>query len=320
MREVLWLAMGGTLQAQGHDPADRDAYWRTGRSVPAQDLLRAWPAGAAQVRVEQVASGASHDLGAGELLDLVRRLRRLDPETTSGAVVSLGSNALEEVAFLLWLLGPGTVPVVLTAAMRPPTALGSDAEANLIAALTLAAHPEGLTAGAAVVSDGAVLHPVGLTKTHTAAVDSFRAGGRVLGAVEPGRAPRFDLAGTASPLAGSPVPRSLAPVLLVASHLGGDATLVRAAVASGASGLVSTGLGAGFPPRPERAALIAAQEAGVVVCLARRTAYGRTVGSQDTAPLLSAGGLSPLQARLLLAVVLADGTVPDVQALVDACG
>ncbi|WP_052336206.1 asparaginase [Nocardioides alkalitolerans] len=321
-RRVLWLALGGTLQARGHDATDRDRYWRTGETVAARDLLADLPERLGPVDVEEVSAGASHDLTPAAVLDLAARLRRTDPATVSGVVVSLGSNALEEVAFLLWLVGPAPVPVVLTAAMRPPTALGTDATANLVAALTLAATPEGVGAGCVVVSDDAVLHPVGLAKTHTHDLDAFRAGGHRLGTVHPGERPRLDVPGCPSPLAGLPLPDRLAPVALVASHLGADGGAVRAAVASGARGVVVSGLGAGFVPAAEREALDAAHAAGVVVCVARRTARGRTADAALTAPHLGAGLLTAVQARLLLAVALATEPAPGapgLQDLVDAC-
>lgn len=321
-RRVRWLALGGTLQARGHDAADRDRYWQTGRTVPTHELLTGWPPHLADVEVEQVAAGASHDLTPEAVLDLAARLRRTDPDLVSGVVVSLGSNALEEVAFLLWLLGPAPVPVVLTAAMRPPTALGTDATANLVAALTLAARPEGLGAGTVVVSDDAVLHPVGLSKTHTHRVDSFRHGAHRLGTVQPGAAPRLDAPGAPSPLRDRPAPERLAPVWLVASHLGSDGAVVRAAVAAGARGIVVSGLGAGFVPAPERTALEEARTAGLAVCLARRTAHGSTAGADLTDPHLSAGLLTAVQARLALSVALAADPSPDpaaLQRLVDAC-
>jgi len=320
-RSVLWMALGGTLQAHGHDATDRDRYWRTGRTVPAADLMADW-SNLAEVTVEQVGVGASHDLTLPAVVELAARLRRVDPDAVSGVVVSLGSNALEEVAFLLWLLGPAPVPVVVTAAMRPPTAIGTDAYDNLLSSLTLAALADDVGAGTVVVSDGAVLHPAGLTKTHTAAIDAFRAGGRQLGHVAPGGVPRLDLPGTPSPLSGGPLPDKLAPVALLASYLGSDGTLVRAAAAGGARGIVATGLGAGFPPAAEREALVAAQDSGLAVCLARRTAHGRSVAATDTAPLLSAGGLTALQARVVLSVALADAAAPtadELQDLLDAC-
>ncbi|MDP9821834.1 asparaginase domain-containing protein [Nocardioides massiliensis] len=320
-RSVHWFALGGTIQAQGHDALDRHRYFRTGQTVDATALLAQWPAAGPAVVVEQIAAGASHNLSPALVLDLARRLRDLDPRTVSGAVVSLGSNALEEVAFLLWLFGPAPVPVVVTAAMRPPTALGTDAHANLFASLTLAGSAEGLRAGTVVVSDDAVLHPVGLTKSHTADVDAFSASGVRLGTVEPGRRPKIHRSGSASPLVGSELPADLAPVFQLASHLGSDGTLVQAAVQAGARGIVAVGLGAGFPPAAELDALRAAHEAGVAICLARRTARGRTTGAAETAPLLSAGELTALQARLVLSVALSgeSASTAVLQTLLDDC-
>jgi L-asparaginase/Glu-tRNA(Gln) amidotransferase subunit D len=83
--------------------------------------------------------------------------------------------------------------------------------------------------------------------------------------------------------------------------------------------IVSAGTGAGFPTGGERQALEDAAAAGVVVCQAQRTPYGRV--APTSAPLLGAGGLSPQKARLLLAVALADRRTPgapELQRLLDA--
>ncbi|GAA1539056.1 asparaginase [Nocardioides humi] len=268
------------------------------------------------VSIEAVEARPSHDLAPEALLGLVARLRALDPTAVAGAVVSLGSNGLEEVAFLIWLLG-ARVPVAVTAAMRPPTAIGSDALPNLVDALAVARSPGVREHGVVVVSDGAVLHPAEAMKSHSSRVDSFRASATPVGEIRTG-VPRWSRRARTGPLRDAPLPAGLAPVEIVTSYVGADGAAVRSAVERGVSGIVSAGTGAGFPTGGERLALEDAAARGVVVCQAQRTPYGSTAPAGE--PLLCARELTPQKARLLLAVALAPGGRPplgDLQGLLD---
>ncbi|MCR1784386.1 asparaginase [Nocardioides carbamazepini] len=298
---VHWLSLGGTLQARGHDPLDVDRYWQTGRSLTPEEVLDPVRSLVGPVTVEAVASRPSHDLAPEDLLALVRRLRALDPAAATGVVLTLGSNGLEEVAFLAWLLG-APVPVVVSAAMRPPTAVGSDALPNLVDALAVARSVEASEHGVLVVSDGAVLHPAEVMKSHSSRLDSFRASATPVADVRAG-VTRWHRAGRPGPLRDVPVPAGLAPVEIVTSYLGADGAAVRSAVDRGARAVVSAGTGAGFPTGAERRALEDAAAAGVVVCQAQRTPYGSVAAT--TGPLLCARELTPQKARLLLATALA---------------
>lgn len=297
---VHWLSLGGTLQSRGHDPLDTDRYWQTGQSLTPDEVLAPVRSLVGPVTVEAVDARPSHDLSPDALLALVARLRGLDPASTAGAVVSLGSNGLEEVAFLIWLLG-ARVPVALTASMRPPTAIGSDALPNLVDALTVTRSPGLRDHHVVVVSDGAILHPAEAMKSHSSRVDSFRASATPLGEVHAG-VPRWRRHPLPGPLRDQPLPATLAPVEIVTSYVGSDGAAIRSATDRGVRGIVSAGTGAGFPTTAERHALDDAAAAGVVVCQAQRTPYGQVAGT--ALPVLCARGLTPQKARLLLAVVL----------------
>lgn len=308
---VHWLSLGGTLQARGHDPLDTDRYWRTGRSLPPEEVLAPVHALVGPVRFEAVDTRPSHDLTPDDLLALVARLRALDPADVAGAVVSLGSNGLEEVAFLLWLLG-ARVPIAVTASMRPPTAIGSDALPNLVDALAVARSAAAGEHGIVVVSDGAILHPAEAMKSHSSRVDSFRASATPIGEIRAG-VPRWSRPALPGPLRDAALPVTLARVELVTSYVGADGAAVRAAAERGARAIVSAGTGGGFPTGAERRALEEVAAAGVVVCQAQRTPYGE-VATPD-APLLCARGLTPQKARMLLSVALAGEQAPDARAL-----
>ncbi|MDQ6522548.1 asparaginase domain-containing protein [Nocardioides sp. LHD-245] len=308
---VHWLSLGGTLQAQGHDPLDVDRYWRTGRSLAPEEVLAPVRSLVGPVTVEAVTTRPSHDLTPDDLLALVRRLRALDPAAMTGAVLTLGSNGLEEVAFLAWLLG-APVPIAVTASMRPPTAIGSDALPNLVDAVTVARSAGVREHGVVVVSDGAVLHPAETMKSHSSRVDSFRSSATPLGEVH-ARTPRWLRPARPGPLRDAPVPATLAPVEIVTTYLGADGAAVRSAVERGARAVVSAGTGAGFPTSAERQALEDAAAAGVVVCQAQRTPYGSVAATAGA--LLCARELTPQKTRLLLSAALAAEQPPGAEAL-----
>lgn len=315
---VHWLALGGTIQAVGHDALDLDRYHLTGLALSPEELLAPVGELLGDVRVETWGNRPSHHLTPGDLLALAARVREVaSAPDTSGVVVTCGSNGLEELAYLLWLLYPGPVPVVVTAAMRPPTAVGTDALLNLTASVVAARSAATRTASVLVVSDGAVLHPAEAYKRHTSRVDSFASSAPALGAVAPDGG--LELWGSAapSPLAAGGLPGELARVEIVTSYLGADGSAVRAAVRAGARGVVASGTGAGFVTEGEEHALAEASAAGVTVCHSRRTPAGRVLPKAPGA--LVSNRLTPQKARLALATGLAlDLDADGLQELLDA--
>lgn len=303
---VHWLALGGTIQSVGHHPLDLDRYHLTGRGLEPEQVLAPVAELLGEVRPEAWRGVPSHELGTGELLALVARVRAVGREGgVRGVVVSCGSNGLEELAYLLWLLYPGPVPVVVTAAMRPATAVGADGPGNLASAVAVARAGAERAGPVTVVSDGAVLHPAEAYKNHTSRVDSFASSAPALGSAVPGSPVELRRAAAPSPVAGAEVPAALPRVEVLTSYLGADGSSVRAAVRAGSRGIVSAGMGAGFVPGAERQALAEAAASGVAVCRSRRTPAGRVAEGDDG--LLVSDRLTPQKARLALAVGLALG-------------
>src|SRR5690606_22779822 len=122
----------------------------------------------ADITVEQFASIDSKDADPDFWQALAVRLQAvLDDSDIDGAVITHGTDTLEETAYYLHLTLKTAKPVVLTGAMRPATALSADGPINLLNAVTVAAHPQAHGKGVLVAMNHAVLDASEVTKLHT---------------------------------------------------------------------------------------------------------------------------------------------------------
>jgi L-asparaginase len=308
-REVTVLAAGGTIAmaASGDEGV-----------VPhldAEGLVRAVPALAAVpgLRARTVSTRPSVQLTATEALDIARAAAA-EGDAGRGAVVTHGTDTLEEVALLCDLVYAGEAPVVFTGAMRPASALGADGPANLYDAVVVAgaAGAEGL--GVLVSFAGAVHAARAVRKADSTAPDAF-ASPRLgpVGRVQEGRAWMARRLERFPPV---PVASLDATVHIVPAALGDDGSLVGAALEAGADGLVGVVLGAGHTPPPFLAALRSAAARVPVVVTVRpergsilRGTYAFEGAERDlrAAGLVCAAALTPAAARIKLMACLGAG-------------
>jgi L-asparaginase len=90
-----------------------------------------------------------------------------------GAVVTHGTDTLEETAFALSLLMTTQKPVVVTGAMRNPEAPGADGPANLASAILIAASPAAEGLGPAVLFGDEIHAPHLVRKIHSSRPHAF---------------------------------------------------------------------------------------------------------------------------------------------------
>ena len=258
------------------------------------------------IETEQVGQVDSKDMDHALWQRLAQRVAfHLARDEVGGIVITHGTDTLEETAYLLHRVLAPIKPVVLTAAMRPASALLADGPQNLRDALALATIP-GATGVLAVMAQQVFQAP-GLRKAHSYRLDAFSAGDAgPLGRIEEGRLRQFRPWPVAEALGLQVVDRPVQDwprVELIFSHAGAGPQLVEALLAQPLQGLVVAGTGNGSVHAVLEGALRRAAVSGVVVCRSTRCAAGAVVG-EDPAALPSAGDLTPVQARIELMLEL----------------
>ena len=239
----------------------------------------------------------------------------LDDASIDGVVVVQGTDTIEETSFAWDLALSSPNPVVVTGAMRAPHEAGFDGPANLRDAVAAAVSPELREAGVVVALAGTLEPADDATKLHTTAFATFGSpNGGTLGRVVDGRVVSERARGPRRRL--DPVPTVGARVHLLTAGIGSDGSLLDAAVASGADGIVVAATGAGNTSPGLLAAAKPAMEAGVVVALASRcpagpisTAYAFPGGGATwvRAGAIRVGTLCAIKVRVALALGLGAG-------------
>ena len=310
---VAVIFTGGTISMTA-DPV-------AGGAVPTlggAELLASVPGLAARAEIVPIDLGrtpASHFSFADVL-----RVRRVADEALAdpavdGVVLVQGTDTLEETSFAWDLCHADPRPLVVTGAMRNATEEGWDGPANLLGAVRVAAAPAARDAGVLVTLGGRVHAADAVAKRHSTAVDAFATrDGRPLGRVGEGGV-RLRSRGVRRRLPAAPDAAAL-PVPIVVAALDTDGALVDAAVRDGARGVVIAATGAGNTHPDLLRAAVEAQERAIPVALATRTGAG-AVGPFYAFPgggatwvragIALAGDLSPVQARVALALGLGCG-------------
>ena len=124
-RNISILATGGTIA--GSAETQTQAGYTSGQ-VGVETLLTAVPQlkDLATVTGEQVANVGSQDMSDEIWLKLAARVNELtDSRKVDGIVITHGTDTIEETAYFLNLVVDSDKPVVMTAAMRPSTALSA---------------------------------------------------------------------------------------------------------------------------------------------------------------------------------------------------
>jgi len=319
-----FISTGGTI-AMKTDPGGN-------APVPAlsgDDLLARVPGlqRIADLRVQNLLNVPSDYMGPAEWVALHGAVEAaLAQDDVVGAIVSHGTDTLEETAWFLDLTIASDKPVVLTGAQRNASDPDGDGPRNLLNAARVCIDPAARGNGVMVVLNNQINAAREVTKSHTSDVEAFKSGDfgllgtvdddRVVFARKPQRRQQLPLAGTALP-----------DVAIVAMYGGADGSMIRRAASTGAKGIVVQALGWGNVNLAMYEAIAEAIDAGIAVVISTRVPNGRVrpiygfTGGGKTLKNVGAtfaDNLSPHKARILLMLALQTAqSAASLQALFD---
>jgi L-asparaginase len=267
----------------------------------------------ASLRGEQISNIGSQDMNDEVWLKLARRVNELATGSdVDGIVITHGTDTIEETAYFLNLVVKTRKPVVLTAAMRPSTALSADGPLNFYNAVAVAANKNAAGRGVLVVINDWIHGASSLTKTSTTAVQTFLSPLRgLIGTVAYGQAEFYR-----GPVGRNTVDSefslehvsALPRVDIIEAYENMDGALIEAAAAAGAKGIVVAGVGNGNMTQAALDSLAAQSKKGIVCVRSSRVVTGRVVRNvevdDDKLNLVASEDLSPQRARVLLRLAL----------------
>ena len=305
------IGTGGSIAGVGPDRMDFILYPAIGDHITIKQSLDRVPEikYIAEVRSEDLVSVGSTAIGATEWLGLARRINtifREEPEV-AGVVITHGTATLEETSYFLHLTVKSSKPVVITGAMRPPTALSTDSDLNLLDAIRTASSPNAAGLGVLTVLNNEIQCGRDVTKASTFRVETFRPNELgFLGYADSDGKVEFYRAPIRRHTVDTPFMvddmTDLPRVDIVYSYAGADGLLVDAVRNNKSNGLILAGFGGGTFPPPVIEAALKLVEDGIPVVLATRSTAGRVVMTpkKEEQGFLVCDNLLPPKARILL--------------------
>ncbi|MFO1074208.1 MAG: asparaginase [Geminicoccaceae bacterium] len=312
---VVIVATGGTIAGAGAS-AGNTASYEAGK-VNIEALIANVPqiADVAEVTGEQVFRINSDDFTDEKLVELGKRVAAiLKREDVDGVVVTHGTDTVEETAFFLNLVLKSDKPVVMVAAMRPSTAISADGPLNLLDAVTVAASKEAVGQGVLLTMNDMIQSGRDVTKRVNVVPSAFQDQWGPLGMIVEGKSYYFRAPVKRHGLGSEFDIDAITSLPLVTIAYGSGNMIPQvfdAAVAAGAKGIVTAGVGNGSIPSYLVDKLKAIRAEGVQIVRSSRVGDGIVLRNaeekDDENDWVVANDLNPQKARLLTALAIQKG-------------
>lgn len=317
LTSIALILLGGTITMT------RDATGGIAPTLTAKALLEAVPglSDVADVTPQSPFRIPGASLTLPHLVEVADAAAAAVEQGAAGVIIVQGTDTIEETAFVLDCLWTRPEPLIVTGAMRGPEAAGADGPANLLAAAVATSAPALRDMGVLVVMNDQIHAAAHVAKTHTGLCSAFvsKGAGPVAevceGQVHPLSFPRRLVRNLSLP-AGLNA-SDILPVAIFKPGLGEDARLLKALPGLGYAGIIVEAMGAGHVAEwlSDPLAEISS-EMPVILCSRAgdgpvfRNTYGFKGSEIDLVSkgVLPAGRLPAIKARLLLQLLLAEGT------------
>ena len=314
---VQFIATGGTI-AMKIDPVTKGVV----PAITGDDLMQSVPDADkyARIEVNNFSKMSANYITNEWWARLTRSVQEaLDRQEVAGVIIAQGTDTMEETAYWLDLTVNSEKPVVLIGAQRNASSLDFDGPRNLMNAIRIAVCPDARGKGVMVAMNNQINAARSVTKTHTGNVETFQGGNfGWLGEVWEDK-----VVFSRTPLRRMHIPITASDnwptVHIFPMYAGADGMFIRHAVDNGTKGVVIQAVGMGNMNISMFEAVKYALGKGVPVVIATRVPNGRTMpvygfegGGKTTfdAGAIMAGDLNPQKAKILLTLLLQNGT-PD---------
>lgn len=271
-KKVIVLTTGGTI-AMKFDPAHGVV-----PAVSGEDLVDSVPGlrEACPIEVLEFSNIPSPHMTPRRMFELGNKVEELlRHEDILGAVITHGTDTLEETAYLLDLVHNSEKPVCLTGAMRSAAEISPDGPVNLLCAVRTAASEEARGKGVLVVMNEEIHAAREVVKSHSANTETFVSPfWGPLGYVDPDRVVfRRNTLGRQS----IRPPELEEDVHLIKLASGSDSLLIDFLTERRVHGIVIEGFGRGNVPPAVLPGIRRAVAAGIPVVITTRTIAGRVL-------------------------------------------
>jgi L-asparaginase len=310
---VIIIGTGGTIAGQGTSPTS--AGYIPGK-LPIDTLLKNIPSinKVANIKTEQIVSVGSFDMTIEIWIKLARRINEIFAKNEAdGVVITHGTDTQEETAYFLNLTIKSNKPVVMTGAMRAPTAISADGPKNLYDAIIVASDVQSQGKGVMVCFNETLYDAKNVAKVNTTNVNAFASpNAGPIGQVYDGRVVYYSESlnkkGNNTPFDVSKLD-SLPKVEIAYMYVDASASAIYAFVNDRSDGLIIAGSGDGSFNRSILRAVDTAVKKGIIVVRSSRVASGRVtqfnqVFDDKKLGTIASDDLNPQKARILLMLAL----------------
>ena len=248
MKTIAIVATGGTIAGTGKK--GKTAAYHAGE-IDIDSIIETIPEinEVAHIKEYQLMNINSNEMTHEKWLILKNNIEEiLSDDTIDGAVVTHGTDTLEETAYLLDLTINSDKPVVITGAMRSGSELGYDGPSNLAASICTAISDDAKGRGVLVCFNGELNSAAEVTKANSMALNAFITPNfGPIGIVDNNKVMFYRDAKKTETYDAKEINKD---VLLIKCVADMDSTLIDFAIEKGFGGIVIEALGRGnVPPR-----------------------------------------------------------------------
>jgi L-asparaginase len=308
MKNILLIHTGGTISMS----EDTSGSVKPGTNNPLKEgtgLLSKL----ANLVVEEPFNLPSPHITPKEMMQLKQLIEKHEQTgTIDGAVITHGTDTLEETAYFLDLTVQASFPIVVTGAMRSSNEIGSDGLYNLISSIRVASSDEAKGQGVLVVLNDEIHTALNVTKTHTSNLSTFQSPQYGPIGIVTKRGVHFHH--TPTKHENYSIDNAERKVVLIKAHAGMDSSLLQAILGLEVDGVVIEALGQGnLPPAALEGVTDFIKNNIPVVIVSRsfngivQDIYGYEGGGKHLKELgvIFSNGLNGQKARIKLLVALA---------------